>query len=572
MLMDAVRSRAVTSGGLRLAVSEQGDSDAPTVLLVHGYPDNSSVWDGVAERLATRFHVIRYDVRGTGGSEQPGARAGYALDRLAEDLAAVVRMVSPAAPVHLVAHDWGSIQAWHAVTEPRYAKLFASYTSISGPCLDHIDYWMRKQVRRFRLRSVVRQLLHSWYIGFFQLPVLPELAWSVPMLRHKLHATKRDAKNGIELYRANMLSGRTATERFTSVPVQQLALTRDAFVTPALLAAAEPWCARLWRRELPYEHWAPRSHPRQIAELVTEFVDHINGEPAGRGLRGAEVTGDSGDFAGKLVLVTGAGSGIGRAAALAFAAQGADVLAVDVDEVAANLTALDARKSDVNANALWVDVSDEKAVAGLAEQVRAEFGVPDIVLANAGIAVAGPFMATAEEDWRRLLGVNLWGVIHTLRAFGALQVERGRGGHLVVTASAAAFTPWPVLSAYAVSKAAVLSLAQSLRTELHREGIGVSAICPGLVSTNITSVARFAGQDPETERLSQQRATKGLHGRHFPPERVAAAILDAVRRNRAVVPVTPEGWLAAIGSRISPNAVRLAGRWSLGASPWNQRG
>ena len=137
----------------------------PTVVLVHGFPDNSAVWDGVADLLAERFHVVRYDVRGTGGSGAPDGRDGYRLDQLAADLVAVVQAVSPGRPVHLVAHDWGSLQGWHAVTEPDYAPLFASYTSISGPCVDHIDAWTRRQIRRLRFGSVLRQLLHSWYSG-----------------------------------------------------------------------------------------------------------------------------------------------------------------------------------------------------------------------------------------------------------------------------------------------------------------------------------------------------------------------------------------------------------------------
>src|ERR1051326_5334046 len=113
--MNTVRASSVLSDGVRLLVKEQGVVGRPVVVLLHGYPDNSTVWDRVAELLAERFHVVRYDVRGAGGSGAPGDRGGYRLDRLAADLAAVVRAVSPGRPVHLVAHDWGSIQGWHAV-------------------------------------------------------------------------------------------------------------------------------------------------------------------------------------------------------------------------------------------------------------------------------------------------------------------------------------------------------------------------------------------------------------------------------------------------------------------------
>jgi NAD(P)-dependent dehydrogenase (short-subunit alcohol dehydrogenase family)/pimeloyl-ACP methyl ester carboxylesterase len=560
--MNHPHTSTVTGDGVRLAVTEQGDPNARTIVLVHGYPDNSSMWDPVAELLASSFHVVRYDVRGTGESDAPAGREGYGLEHLAADLAAVVRATSRGRPVHVVAHDWGSVQSWHAVTDPALAPLFASYTSISGPCLDHVSDWMRRRARRLQLARLLRQLSHSAYIGFFQMPRVPELVLRVPGALKVFHAQARDARNGLELYRANMLNrvGGAHEPRKTDVPVQQIALSRDPFVLPMLLDAADPFCSRLWRRELPAGHWATRSHPRQVVEYVTEFIEHVEGAPAGRGLRGAVISGDAGRFAGKLVLITGAGSGIGRASALAFAAAGADVVAADIDEESAEETVRLVRKHSVDGYAYSVDVADSAAVRKLAESVRDEHGVPDIVLANAGIGMAGPFLDTSEDDWRRVLDVNLWGVIHTLRTFGDQLVERGRGGHLVVTASAAAFTPWPALSAYATTKAAVLSLAQSLRTELAPRHIGVSAICPGLVATNITQTTRFVGQDAETERRSRERTTRAYARRDFGPDRVATAILDAVEHNRAVVPVTAEGRLAAIGSRVSPALVRGFGR------------
>lgn len=561
--MNTERVGFVEGDGLRLRVVESGDPGRPTVLLVHGYPDDSSVWDGVVPLLSDRFHVVRYDVRGAGGSEAPSDRSGYLLDHLARDLAAVARAVSPDAPVHLVGHDWGSIQSWHAVTDPDVAPLFASYTTISGPCLDHLGHWLRRSAARLRLRPLLRQLARSWYIGFFQLPVVPELVWSLPPLRAAFHATARNARNGIQLYRANMLAaGGSPGVRRTDVPVQQLALTEDAFVLPDLLAAADPWCSSLWRRELRAAHWAPRSDPDAVASAVEEFVGHVSGAPASRALRAARVgrDGPAGGFAGRLVLVTGAGSGIGRATSLAFAAAGADVLAVDIDEAGAAATASRAAGHGVASASYRADVSDGAAMRALAARVTAEHGVPDIVMANAGVAVAGPFLRTDEADWRHVLDVNLWGVVHTLRAFAPGLVERGTGGHLVVTASAAAFTPWPVLSAYATTKAAVLSLAQSLRTELAPHDIGVTAVCPGIVATNIVNSARFAGQDPDTERRSRG-TTDALYRRHYGPDRVATAVLRAVRANRAVQPVTPEAYLAAWGSRLSPGVMRGMGRW-----------
>ncbi|MGH3392942.1 MAG: alpha/beta fold hydrolase, partial [Actinomadura sp.] len=134
-----VTVRTVHGDGVELAVQERGDTEHPTVLLVHGYPDTQAVWAPVAARLADRFHVVTYDVRGAGGSSVPSGTEPYRFEHLMNDLRAVLDAVRPGDPVHLVGHDWGSIQSWEAVTT--MADRFASFTSISGPCLDHVAHW-----------------------------------------------------------------------------------------------------------------------------------------------------------------------------------------------------------------------------------------------------------------------------------------------------------------------------------------------------------------------------------------------------------------------------------------------
>ncbi|MPZ81601.1 MAG: SDR family oxidoreductase [Actinophytocola sp.] len=549
--MSGLRRLWVESGEVRLAVLEQGDPQATTVLLVHGYPDNSTVWDGVAERLADRFHVVRYDVRGHGGSEAPASRDGYRIEALNADLRAVKDAVKPAEPVHLVGHDWGSIQCWPALDQ----RLFRSYTSISGPDLDQIGAWMRGWPRR--PGKVARQVAHSWYIGAFQVPVIPELIWRIPWLRRKFHATYRDASNGVQLYRANM-GGRLTNggPRTIDLPVQQVALTQDPYVTKPLLEVAEPWCPTLWRRELAAGHWAPRTDPAAVARLIGEFADHVDGAPPTRELRRARVGVRREEMAGQLALVTGAGSGIGRETALALSAAGAEVLCVDIDFDAAERTA-----EEAGGLAFQLDVADGTATHKLAEHIATEHGVPDLVMANAGIGVSGSFLDTSEEDWRRVLDVNLWGVIHTLRAFLPRMVERKEGGHVVITSSAAGYVPSPALPAYSTTKAGVLMLAQCLAGELAPHGIGVSAICPGFVHTNITATTRFAGAGPDEEKKLQQRAFALYGKRGYGPEKVAAAVVAAVRENRLVVPVTPEARIGAIGARFAPATTRAIGRW-----------
>lgn len=261
-------TRFACAGGPRLAVYEQGRRTGPTVLLMHGYPDNASVFDALATALGARFRVLRYDVRGMGRSQAP-ADGDYTLRALTADLAAV--LADETAPVHLVGHDWGSIQGWQAVTEPSLAERFASFTTISGPYPAHLAAWWRGAGL-----AGLSQLLRSSYVAAFQLPVLPELVMGSAPMRALFGARLRDAVQGLALYRANLFTG-GHERRCTSVPVQQLELTRDPFVTSASLRAAEPWCTRLYRRRLDAGHWAPRDQPRAVARLVTEFIDYLDG-------------------------------------------------------------------------------------------------------------------------------------------------------------------------------------------------------------------------------------------------------------------------------------------------------
>src|SRR5688572_25690092 len=141
------RPTTVRTDSAALHVRSAGDPARPTVVLVHGYPDASVVWDDVAARLASDHHVVTYDVRGMGHSAAPTGPHPYRLARLADDLFAVIDAVSADAPAHVVGHDWGSIQSWEAVTDPDRNHRIASYTTLSGPCLDHVGHALRARLR-----------------------------------------------------------------------------------------------------------------------------------------------------------------------------------------------------------------------------------------------------------------------------------------------------------------------------------------------------------------------------------------------------------------------------------------
>ena len=322
------RDTTVSRDGVNLAVRTWSADKSPTVILVHGYPDANHVWEKVAERLSRHFKVVAYDVRGAGNSSVPKGRAAYKLRELRDDLHAVMDAVSPNEKVHLVGHDWGSIQTWESVTDPGAEQRIASYTTLSGPCLDHVGQWMKARLREQKIGVVLNQLSHSWYIGAFQLPVLAPALWKAGLAKAWPQVLRRtenldsepsatqlqDGTHGIELYRANMLPCLLKPrERYTKVPVQLIVARDDNYVRPAMLEDLSQWTDRLWRRELDCGHWGPLlQHPDVTADWIRDFIQHIDGAPASGPLQRSEVTGKQrkGPDSGKRVVITGAGSGL----------------------------------------------------------------------------------------------------------------------------------------------------------------------------------------------------------------------------------------------------------------------
>jgi NAD(P)-dependent dehydrogenase (short-subunit alcohol dehydrogenase family) len=259
---------------------------------------------------------------------------------------------------------------------------------------------------------------------------------------------------------------------------------------------------------------------------------------------------DVSNLTGKTVLVTGAGSGIGRETALAFARRGADIVICDIQESAASRTAEDVRALGRNATTEVVDVADTERMRAFAETVHSKIEAVDILVNNAGVGLGGGFLDTTLEDWQWIIGINLRGVVHGCHFFVPRMVARKRGGHVVNVASAAAYLASEALCAYSTTKFAVLGLSEALRDELQPHGIGVTAICPGIINTPITGSARLRGKAALPGAREQMVAF--YQRRNYGPERVAQAIVKAVARNAAVAPVSPEAWVLYLLKRSSP--------------------
>jgi NAD(P)-dependent dehydrogenase (short-subunit alcohol dehydrogenase family) len=276
------------------------------------------------------------------------------------------------------------------------------------------------------------------------------------------------------------------------------------------------------------------------------------------------------EFTGRVAVVTGAASGIGRALAEAFAAERMKLVLADVEAeaLARAAQALRSRGAEVLAVATDVSLADE--VQRLAERTLEAFGAVHVVCNNAGVFTSGLCWETPIEDYAWLLGVNVWGVIHGIRSFVPILLEQGDEGHVVNTASMAAVTGMPFTAAYHMSKHAVLALSESLHHELRMRGarIGVTALCPELVATGIAESernrpARHAASEraaSPARELVEKALREGV-ARGVAPAQIARRALSAIREGRFYALSEGDGWRAACETRCED--VRLARNPSL---------
>ena len=248
-------------------------------------------------------------------------------------------------------------------------------------------------------------------------------------------------------------------------------------------------------------------------------------------------------------MVTGAASGIGLALAERFAAEGMKVVMADVEDAALEQAAASVRTTAAPVLAVRVDVSCAEDVERLAGETYAAFGAAHVVCNNAGVAVIGAVHEHSLADWRWVIGVNLWGVIHGVRAFVPRMLSGGDEGHIVNTASMAGLTTAPFMSVYDVSKHGVVALSESMYKEFEATGarIGVSVLCPGLINTRIMQSSRNrppeladAGKTgPMAQAFAQALAERLATG--YLPSEVADQVVRGIRARRFyIVPAQRE--------------------------------
>jgi NAD(P)-dependent dehydrogenase (short-subunit alcohol dehydrogenase family) len=252
------------------------------------------------------------------------------------------------------------------------------------------------------------------------------------------------------------------------------------------------------------------------------------------------------ELKGKVAAVTGAASGLGRSMALAFAAEGMDVALADVDEVSLSTVQEEILAKDVRAITLKVDVSQAAQVEGFRDQALTRLGGLHVVCNNAGVSPLGPVWENSVADWQWILGVNLWGVIHGVRAFAPHLIAQDEG-HIVNTASVAGLITPPGSGAYNVTKHAVVALSESLQHDLRERNsrVGVSVLCPAYVPTRITESERsrpkelaVAKKSPETlarEAMLKKAVTSGK----VSADQVAQAVVAAIKNERFYILTHP---------------------------------
>jgi NADP-dependent 3-hydroxy acid dehydrogenase YdfG len=259
-----------------------------------------------------------------------------------------------------------------------------------------------------------------------------------------------------------------------------------------------------------------------------------------------------------VAVVTGGASGIGFAMAKRFAKEGMRVVVADIGLEALRTAERELHQAGATVLAVQTDVSKQEDVDGLALEAFAKFGAVHILCNNAGVAVGGPLWEHALQDWQWVLGVNLWGVIHGVRAFVPRMLAQDTEGHIVNTGSLAGLVSFPNAGVYGASKAAVIALSETLHHDLRAKGskLRVSVLCPAAVATRIADSERNRPRElslgqptPEAEEMA--RINREAMAAGIPPDKVADRVFEAIRDEKFYVLTHGDEARAAVKARFA---------------------
>lgn len=252
------------------------------------------------------------------------------------------------------------------------------------------------------------------------------------------------------------------------------------------------------------------------------------------------------DLKGKTAVITGAASGIGRGLALALAKEGCTMLLADVNEAGLKQTSEMVQQAGGSSEVFLCDVSKLDDVMRMADRCFDAWGKVDVLINNAGVASAGYTGDIPIEDWQWIVSINFWGVVNGCHAF-IPRMKKQSGGHIVNVASFAGIFSCAEMAPYNASKAAVVSVSETLKSELAPYDIGVTVVCPTYIRTNLMESLRF------TDEFQKTCAVVGMDHAKWTPEMIARRIVDAVKKNRMYVVPQISAKIIWWSKRISPS-------------------
>jgi NAD(P)-dependent dehydrogenase (short-subunit alcohol dehydrogenase family) len=249
----------------------------------------------------------------------------------------------------------------------------------------------------------------------------------------------------------------------------------------------------------------------------------------------------------KVAVVTGAGSGIGRATAIALGKEGCHLALADINQAGMEATAGDVEGSGVRTSQHKVDVASRKDMERFVEEVIEHHGHVHIIVNNAGVSVFADFIEQSIEDMEWVLGINLWGVIYGCKFF-LPHLRKEEEGHIVNISSSSGIFPTPKMSIYTTSKFAVRGLSETIRTELTKYHIGVTSVHPGMIRTNIPHATKYQEKDKKKQETGAAMFSRFGH----PPEKAARKIVKGIKNNSQRVLIGPEAYVFDILKRAFP--------------------